>query len=203
MSRRHLKYLTRDFWKCSSFKVVTARQLGSVSSVFFYGVLQTDWRADKSDWTQTRIFNYVWSKRMFNENADTDITSSIWLFLQSNYAIKIITENMPLPPARQKENRSTIYRDKMLKLLEISLIKYSCIFFIDRKARILCPACIFRQCNTVIVQLMHASESSDWSWLVQTTYKRVKYWNQIIKILLESNLITITFKKRKRKESCR
>lgn len=135
MSRRHLKYLTRDFWKRSSFKVVTARQLGSVSSVFFYSVLQTDWRADKSDWTQTRIFNDVWSKRMFNENADTDSTSSIWLFLQSNYTIKIITENMPLPPARQKENRSTIYRDKMLELLEISLIKYSCIFFHLQKSQ--------------------------------------------------------------------
>ena len=82
MSRRHLKYLTHNFWKSSSFRVVTAWQLSSVLSIFFYNVLQTDWRADKSDLTQTRIFKYSWLKRMFNENAYTDIISSI-LFLRS------------------------------------------------------------------------------------------------------------------------
>lgn len=50
-------------------------------------------------------------------------------FLQSNYTIKVIPGNMPLTPTRRKENHSTIYRDKMLKLLEISLIKYSCVSF--------------------------------------------------------------------------
>lgn len=102
MSRRHLKYLTHNFWKSSSFKIVTAWQLSSVLSIFFYNVLQTDWRADKSDLTQTGIFKYSWLKRRFNENAYTDITSSI-LFLKSQITqLKSLLKIRLYPPPLEK-----------------------------------------------------------------------------------------------------
>lgn len=132
MSRRHLKYLTHNFWKSSSFKVVTAWQLSSVLSIFFYNVLQTDWRADKSDLTQTRIFKYIWLKRMFNENAYTDITSSI-LFLKSQITqLKSLLKICFHPPLEKRKSLHHLLRQNA-EIIRITMIEYSWIFFLSKE----------------------------------------------------------------------
>lgn len=113
--------LTHNFWKPPSFRIVPAWQLSSVWSVVFYNVLQTDWGPDMSDFTQTRIFKSIWLKRMFNENAYTDVPCSILLGKKmSNCIINLFAENTSLLTGSVRN--PTLF---LRQLLETSLIEYS------------------------------------------------------------------------------